>query len=443
MRDHLFISYAIEDFVLAEWLALRLTIEGYRVWCDRFELLGGESYPKNIDKAIKERTFRTLALLSHNSINKDNPLKERTMAINIGKKLDVDFLIPLNVDGLKPTELDWMIGDITYISFNKGWADGLSRLLKKLNSINAPRLVENGPEIAAKTYLNHMTLKNESEVIYSNCMRIKHIPDKLLLIRFKQEISPHEEKVLHDRWAFYPKDTYNVYSFSPPPEPDLFQHNVIEQLNWGEHETVSGIFTENIIKYLLKDSLYIRCIQKKLRRSDIGRIYFPFDLFENDVLTFKSYTGRGNWFQVTGERHFPYEFRYNLAPSFRIMKIDEDFLAQVAINFYITELSGSPIDSKKATARHKALRKTMFNNDFLIRCMGICEYLSDENMEIVVGEGDGKVVFDSHLITFESIKSIDESKAREMPEESLDLYEDEDSAEDIEIDEKNKKQGGD
>ena len=48
-QDHLFISYASEDGDLAEWLALRLASEGYRVWCDRTQLLGGESYPKRID----------------------------------------------------------------------------------------------------------------------------------------------------------------------------------------------------------------------------------------------------------------------------------------------------------------------------------------------------------------------------------------------------------
>ncbi|GEM_PF-3169632 len=68
--DHLFISYATEDYVFAEWLALHLTSEGYLVWCDRFNLLGGESYPKDIDKALKERTFRVLAILSKNSIKK-------------------------------------------------------------------------------------------------------------------------------------------------------------------------------------------------------------------------------------------------------------------------------------------------------------------------------------------------------------------------------------
>ena len=30
-----------------EWLALRLTAEGYKVWCDCFKFLDGESYPKD------------------------------------------------------------------------------------------------------------------------------------------------------------------------------------------------------------------------------------------------------------------------------------------------------------------------------------------------------------------------------------------------------------
>jgi hypothetical protein len=68
-RDHLFISYASEDGDFAEWLSVRLTAEGYKLWCDRTHLLGGESYPNDIDHAIKERTFRLLALLSHASRN--------------------------------------------------------------------------------------------------------------------------------------------------------------------------------------------------------------------------------------------------------------------------------------------------------------------------------------------------------------------------------------
>jgi hypothetical protein len=54
-RDHLFISYAWEDVALAEWLTFKLTSLGYKVWCDRIKLFGGESFPKEIDRAIKNR----------------------------------------------------------------------------------------------------------------------------------------------------------------------------------------------------------------------------------------------------------------------------------------------------------------------------------------------------------------------------------------------------
>src|SRR5262245_65059129 len=84
-REHLFVSYATEDAALAEWLTRKLTVEGYRVWCDRFKLLGGESYPRDIDVALKRRTFRMLALLSRDSLNKSNPRKERKVAVSIGR----------------------------------------------------------------------------------------------------------------------------------------------------------------------------------------------------------------------------------------------------------------------------------------------------------------------------------------------------------------------
>ncbi|MBI5851773.1 MAG: toll/interleukin-1 receptor domain-containing protein [Planctomycetes bacterium] len=57
-RDHLFVSYASEDAAFAQWPTLRLTAAGYKVWCDQIKLLGGESYPVDIDAAIWTRKFR-------------------------------------------------------------------------------------------------------------------------------------------------------------------------------------------------------------------------------------------------------------------------------------------------------------------------------------------------------------------------------------------------
>lgn len=42
------------------------------------------------------------------TIRKDR--RERTLALSIAKERGVDFLIPLNIDGLRPTELDFLVG---------------------------------------------------------------------------------------------------------------------------------------------------------------------------------------------------------------------------------------------------------------------------------------------------------------------------------------------
>ncbi len=77
--DHIFISYAWEDRVVADWLTLRLTVAGYRVWCDRFKILGGERFPEHIDNAIRDRAFRMVGILSRHSLHKANPEAERTL----------------------------------------------------------------------------------------------------------------------------------------------------------------------------------------------------------------------------------------------------------------------------------------------------------------------------------------------------------------------------
>ncbi|MDN5863937.1 MAG: toll/interleukin-1 receptor domain-containing protein [Gammaproteobacteria bacterium] len=154
MQEHLFISYATEDAALAEWLTLKLTIFGYKAWCDRFELLGGERFPRDIDQAIKEKTFRLLAILSKASLEKENPTKERTLALNIGKERKSDFLIPLQAEPLAPTDLNWMVSDITYIPFHESWSTGLRQLLKKLEKISTPQNLVNGGQVASTALLD-------------------------------------------------------------------------------------------------------------------------------------------------------------------------------------------------------------------------------------------------------------------------------------------------
>src|SRR5262245_600458 len=221
MQDHLFISYATEDVVLAEWLTRKLTTLGYRVWCDRFELLGGERFPRDIDRAIKEDTFRIIALLSKTSLEKEGPTKERTLALNIGRERKVDFLIPLLLEPLTPSELDWMMSDITNIPFHQSWATGLAQLVQKLDRICAPKPIEDGGKIAAYSILPEKVLEERQEFLRSNVVLIQRLPEVIKRFTLRRRPTPADEDAILQTWSAYRIDEATRLAFSPPP-PALY-----------------------------------------------------------------------------------------------------------------------------------------------------------------------------------------------------------------------------
>jgi hypothetical protein len=362
---HLFISYAGEDSALAEWLTRKLTAEGYRVWCDRFKLLGGESYPKDIDEAIKHQTFRMLALLSRHSISKDNPVKERTLALSIGKEHEIDFLIPLNVDGLTPTELNWMTSDLTFIPFHRSWAVGLQQLLKKLDSINAPRPLKNGAQIAVDTFLPVDVLTQTSEPLYSNCLKFQKIPAVIKRFRFERELTEKQKETLSLRWAFYWLDPMTVLAFQNPPTLGK-EVNVVNDGGalWEERVRLDGITTTNIVSSLLYKSLCVKCLSKGLQLSPDRRLYFPQGVLEKDKMTFLGYDGNKTWVLVTGERSawsrekIRVKYRYHLSPEISVRQNFLDpFIAQLRIRLHLTDSGGQLLPHRSALARRKRICK--------------------------------------------------------------------------------------
>ena len=259
IKEHLFINYATEDADLARWLTLKLTSEGYRVWCAEFELLGGESYPREIDVAIKNRTFRMISLLSHSSIHKLNPTRERTLALNISEERGIDFLIPLNVTNLSKTELPWMTSDITFIPF-ENWAFGLTQLLKKLKSIDAPRPLKDGRKIASSTFLPIEFISKKEEILHLNHLKILKIPENIKIFRLKHYINPQDERIISMNWAFW-RIGKEFLSFCSPPEgiKENLDFSYSGQKKWCENEEIHKIESLNLVSNLLKKSLYVKC----------------------------------------------------------------------------------------------------------------------------------------------------------------------------------------
>ena len=252
-RDHLFISYDDEDEHLAEWLALRLTAEGYAVWCDRLKLLGGESYPRDIDAAIKERSFRVIALLSHSSLHKPNPLKERTLALNIARDRKVDFILPLNVDGLAASELGWMTSDLSYISFHRSWADGFARLLKKLDTIHAPRPLGDGPQLVRDWFALSSKPDAKPERLWIILFEIHSLPKAI----FRVAVEDSMTTVTQAGWPHY-RNRNDPWTFEPELPKGLNVKGV-EEFYWRGANEVSGLWLPNVVTASIRKHLRARC----------------------------------------------------------------------------------------------------------------------------------------------------------------------------------------
>ncbi|PIN89451.1 hypothetical protein COU60_03585 [Candidatus Pacearchaeota archaeon CG10_big_fil_rev_8_21_14_0_10_34_76] len=427
-RDHLFISYATEDAHFAEWLTLKLTAEGYKVWCDRFKLLGGEPYPQDIDTAIKNKTFRVIALLSNHSIKKDNPVKERTLAMNLGKEREeTDFLIPLNIGGLKPTEMDWMLNNLTYIPFHSNWADGLKRLLKKLNEINAPRLLQKGRNIASQTFLNDLSgnIEVAFETLHSNIFQFTKIPSFVYKIKLSQPYEWYELRRLLDIWPHRYVNQVTLLSFQHPPEEVMsdLAINKIEQINWQESSEIESIPTKNLIKELLLKSLETKGIELGLKRDQKRRLYFPKGLFESNNLLYKDYSGKNTFTAYIGFRnrtHPGREYDYHLSPRFTIREGESDnFFLQLGVQLYLTNKDGAPLRGKTILRRRKNLCKNWWNSQWFSKHAAISHFLSEGSDEILIGqESSTQIKLSNSVLKFQSpVRIVEQQLAEDKLEE--------------------------
>ena len=287
-KKNIFISYAWEDVIFAEWLAKMLTREGYFVWIDRYKMLGGEPFPEDITGAINQNTFRFLALMSKSSVKKDTPRKERTLADKARKQSGIkDFIIPLLVDDFSTDDLDLLTTDLTTISFNHSWYTGLKQLVKKLDSINAPKNHSSGLVRLRNLFLKKPDVVGKKENLISNMLFIEEVPKSLLIYK---EIKKEPECSRFD-WVYY-KNGDNYWSFTVPPEELAINLKFCGKVSWQKNDTHLGIITKNIARSLIRKQLTFYCIGRGLERDkESKRIYFPNNYFNNNRLKYDNIKG--------------------------------------------------------------------------------------------------------------------------------------------------------
>lgn len=435
-RDHIFISYATEEMALADWLARKLASQGYAVWYDRLHLLGGEPWPQDIDVAIKERTFRMLGLMSRASIKKPNPVREWTLAQALARERNVpDFFIPLNVDGMRPTELPWTVSDTNYIAFHNGWARGFSNVLKKLSAINAPRILSDGASRAASTLEDYgSVIQNQPESLISNVLAVTAVPEGISKVETKIAVAPHEARGLRRRWPCHRVSDNEFLTFEFPPK------DVAEQLGcspsgaaWRGLPAISGINSRNVTVSLIHASVDFLMASRGLAYCEENRRwYVPAGLTKNDWLRFRRADGTESHVLGVGERTFRKQpYRYHLSPSLSVLRgSEEPFRLILRIGVHLTDLEGRELPGAKVPSRRKHLCRSWWNWEWLGRTLALVQLLAGGSDTIRIGASTStQLAIDASPLTFEAPRSLNEEQSEPVDPQDLATEDEEDDDE--------------
>lgn len=216
IREVVFISKATpgdDEFVL--WLAPRLEAAGYKVFADILTLEPGDRWRKKITNTLQENSMKMLLCCRDSTLAKEGVQEEIGIALDLAKSLpDPKFIIPLRLESYKKL---FGIGEIQYIDFVRGWAEGLNKLLEALQLQRVPRNksgIQINPNWEIYRRRGAVSIKEEPERLTSNWLRISETPD---VIRFFEPTGAVDRSALKRACeAFrYPAETngYGFFSF--------------------------------------------------------------------------------------------------------------------------------------------------------------------------------------------------------------------------------------
>jgi hypothetical protein len=90
--DHLVIDHVDADAALAHWLARRLILAGYHVWCRGLAPLAGSSVAEPIRGLLTNRAFRYICILSPESLADPDFTARRNIAQAVGLQRGEDLV---------------------------------------------------------------------------------------------------------------------------------------------------------------------------------------------------------------------------------------------------------------------------------------------------------------------------------------------------------------
>ena len=403
---YLFISYANEDYPFADWLAKKLTALGYNVWIDKKNLKGGESYPKEFPNIIKDNTFRFLAILSKNSIEKENPQRERTIAANVKKEKNIDdFVIPIKIDNFQNFKLPFFEVNLTYIPFYRNWMEGLIQLVKKLESISTPKSEGSVQLFLRKQLISNHAPEIKEEKLISNIYKVLEIPKSIYT--FKLNALKKLDSSSLSKWCYYREKKF-IYSFSKPPNDLPLKQIFWSSLNQVKH--TSNI--NNIVIFLLRKELELFCIKKgmkKIKQENKYRLIFSKDNLKSGKIYYNNIGGKKSHKKMIG---FSKNNTYYISPTFKLSMSDFPFNSlTITPILYWTNEKGYPLNVKSALRKTKKLRQHWWNDKLLNLLTAITYWLGNGEKTVEIFKNScGKFRISLESLVFISDYGISEVK---------------------------------
>ena len=147
-REAIFISHATpEDNDFVRWLGSKLELAGYKVWHDLARLKGGDYFWDKIEAAIRNDSFRFVAVVSKVAIGKQGVKDEWAVAGTIERSVP-GFIIPVRIDDIPFGDVPISLHRKNLIDFTCGWHKGLATLVDTLEEAQAHKVSSPDPALA-------------------------------------------------------------------------------------------------------------------------------------------------------------------------------------------------------------------------------------------------------------------------------------------------------
>lgn len=457
MRNVVFLNHATpEENQFTGWLAAKLTLAGYEVWCDFHRLRGGQDFWNVIEDTIRHKTARFVAITSKISQTKTGVQNELALALTIEREIP-DFVIPVRIDDLDFNQLKITVLTKNVIDFYGNWQKGLSDLLTTLSDARVPKTSGTNiskvlPWIVPKEQIK-ITVRQQKEILETNWLSIESNPETIswaqLAGRIESVALTKENKRLpwfqhQDKLCGFASSSDLRANFGNTPPTVLGGQVLISQLFEAKSVNFGKIATDDVKRIL------VNLIRQSwdLKMESLGLLPFsmannmpvrfiPQDLVPGNKVIFADVSGKTRKKNLVGrsdKRKVYWHFGISVHPF-----IGKPWRVELRSHVIFTADGKTPLFSPERM--HKLRRgfcRNWWNDDFRSLLRAFLSFASSgaPTIELPASE-KAKIVLSSRTLTVES--NVGLSDAFDLPEDLnavLDDSVDPDQEDDDETEEK-------